>query len=228
MALIDSGNGIQNAISDDLARFLKLRRAARYTGPVIGTAKKGSPLNIVGVVKPTTIVLFDRKGIKHRFLSSFLIIKDLSCGMNISGPWLSSAGLDQIHSKGCLRKCTHEFPMYESIQHARHSWNKGKLRKEALNVPPDGEYISTVSDRSIRVFSSLPEETHLSPNTGKLIQVNAAERLTALPRGDNLFNYSTSFLQKMGKTICSEDPNGLISSMNELDQAVESFDGQGF
>ena len=51
LALVDSGNGIQNAISCDLAEKLKLGKPSKYQGPVVGTAKKGQPLRIAGVSK---------------------------------------------------------------------------------------------------------------------------------------------------------------------------------
>ena len=51
LASVDSGNGIQKAISCDLAKKLKLREPLKYRGPTVGTVKKGQPLRITRVLK---------------------------------------------------------------------------------------------------------------------------------------------------------------------------------
>ena len=43
-----------------------------------------------------------------------------------------------------------------------------------------------------------------------------------------MFNYSSSFLHKMNKHLEGDDPYTLVFSINELDHAVESFEGREF
>ena len=71
LALVDSGNGIQNAISCDLAEKLKLGKLSKYQGPIVGTAKKGQPLRIAGVLNNVKLQIMDSLGTTHNFTTPF-------------------------------------------------------------------------------------------------------------------------------------------------------------
>ena len=68
MALVDSGNSAQNAISASLADELGLTsRIEKYQGPELNTAKKGSSLKVKGLIRKLSFRLFDWLGRKYLF-----------------------------------------------------------------------------------------------------------------------------------------------------------------
>ena len=71
LALVDSGNGIQNVISCDLAEKLKLGILSKYQGPNVGTAKKGQPFGITGVLNNVKLQMMDSLGTTHNFTTPF-------------------------------------------------------------------------------------------------------------------------------------------------------------
>ena len=100
--LIDSGNCLENALSLDLFHQLGLTKnhLEPYHIPRVGTARKGTYLNIKGRLKhPLTFIVGTRgQTLKIRPV----VIEGLSMGLNISGPYLAKRGIDQIHSKNSL------------------------------------------------------------------------------------------------------------------------------
>ena len=75
LALVDSGNGIGNAISATLAKHLKIRIEKPYSGPTVGTAKRGQTLNIKGSIPKFYFNLIDSRNHLHEFNSPLLIVK---------------------------------------------------------------------------------------------------------------------------------------------------------
>ena len=105
-ALIDSGNVVVNAISEKFAKELfgpdltsHVEFDSRYTR--IGTAEEGAKLKVLGVTVKPVILRFG--GCPTQFLTKPVVIEGLSMDVNISGPFLSEHGIDQIHSKGSIR-----------------------------------------------------------------------------------------------------------------------------
>ena len=121
MALVDSGNSFYNALSLSVAKRINLRDYQPYTGSPVGTASIGSSINIVGVVPSIVFSLQDDSGKEHAMSSRLVIVKHLSCGLNISLPFMVEHGLDQLHSQGILLKNPQNlrFPLYRNINHAR-------------------------------------------------------------------------------------------------------------
>ena len=98
MGLVDSGNSIYNVISLAVAKRIGLTYSQSYNGPPVGTASVGSSLDIVGLIHSTTFSLTDESSKEHQLTSRLVIVKHLSCGLNISLPFLVEHGSDQLHS----------------------------------------------------------------------------------------------------------------------------------
>ena len=102
MGLVNSGNSFYNAVSSAVAKKISLTYYQPYDGPPVGTASVGSNLHIVGLIHCTTFSLIDESEKEHKLISRLVIVKHLSCGLNISLPFLVEHGLDQLHSKRIL------------------------------------------------------------------------------------------------------------------------------
>jgi len=104
-ALVDSGNVVVNAISEKFALRLfsgnLSDNLAKLDYKHIGTAETGARMTVLGVTKQPVVLRFGGGGVK--FLTSPIVIKDLNIDVNISGPFLSENGIDQIHTKGALK-----------------------------------------------------------------------------------------------------------------------------
>ena len=81
-ALVDSGNSANNAIALAVVETAGLVSRIGYTGPKIDTAKKGSTLKIIGVIKRLRFRLFDSLSRKYLFCSPFIVVEHLSTGIN--------------------------------------------------------------------------------------------------------------------------------------------------
>ena len=94
LGLVDSGDSFYNTMSLAVATRIGLTYYQSYEGPPVGTALAGSTLDIVGVIKNTTFALIEESGKRHLFSSQLVIVKHLSCRLNISlpkGNWLTAA-----------------------------------------------------------------------------------------------------------------------------------------
>ena len=101
--LVDSGNFYYSCISENLLTSLgiKLKELEILPGnPKIATAAEGSSLTILGRLKNSLkLKLGD-----HSTIIKFkpVVIRDLAMPLNLSGPFLKSLHIDQLHSKGGL------------------------------------------------------------------------------------------------------------------------------
>ena len=102
MALVDSGNSFCNALSLSVAKRIQLLDYQPYTGSPVGTASVGSSINIVGIFPSVNFHIQDDTGKEHVMPSRLVIVKHLSCGLNVSLPFLVEHGLDLILSQGIL------------------------------------------------------------------------------------------------------------------------------
>ena len=100
--LIDSGNCLENALSLDLFHQLGLTKdhIEPYHIPRVGTARKGTHLNIKGRLKHPLTFAVGTAGQTLKIRP--VVIEGLSMGLNISGPYLAQRGIDQIHSRNSL------------------------------------------------------------------------------------------------------------------------------
>ena len=85
--LIDSGNCLENALSLDLFRQLGLTKnhLEPYHIPRVGTARKGTHLNIKGRLKHPLTFMVGTRGQTLKIRP--VVIEGLSMGLNISGPY---------------------------------------------------------------------------------------------------------------------------------------------
>ena len=117
MALVDSGNSFCNALSLSVAKRIPLTDYQPYTGSPVGTASVGSSINIVGIVPSLNFYIQDDTGKEHVLPSRFVIVKHLSCGLNISLPFLVEHGLDLILFQGILLKNPKNIPFSFISEH---------------------------------------------------------------------------------------------------------------
>jgi hypothetical protein len=129
-ALIDSGNLIANVISEkfatrifgnDLKPYVQAIEGFQY----IGTAEKGAKLSVLGkVIHPLDLKI---EGSRVKFKTQPLVLKGLSMDVNISGPFLATHGIDQLHSRGALKIRSQLIKLLNYEEHAN--------RKEPLMAP---------------------------------------------------------------------------------------------
>ena len=102
VALLDSGNTWRSAISEEL--YNSLPGAPRLKGArvaSVGTAKEGGRLQVLGEpVRPLELAIPQAQAV-YKFKP--IVVRGLSMGLNISGPWMRAHKWDQLHSLGCLR-----------------------------------------------------------------------------------------------------------------------------
>lgn len=99
---MDSGNTWRSAISTDF--FLKLGYSLNDILPItqssLNTAKEGDSLTIRGE-SPKLYLKLAQSGTKYVFQP--LVIDKLGMPINISGPYMKTHSMDQIHSRNCIR-----------------------------------------------------------------------------------------------------------------------------
>ena len=102
-AMIDSGNNYANVMSEELMKHMNLK--SKDLSPIkgsktIGTARTGAMLQILGRVRrPLAMKVSD----KLTFAIRPVVLRGLSMGLNLCGPFLQYHRIDQLHSEGCLR-----------------------------------------------------------------------------------------------------------------------------
>ena len=174
MGLADSGNSFYNAILLAVAKRIGLTYYQSYNGPSVGTALVGSSLDIVGLIHSTTFSLTDESGKEHKLTSRLVIVKHLSCGLNISLPFLVEHGLDQLHSQGILLMTQKNvrFPPYLNLNHARHG-----LKVEKIELPR----ISAITLRDNYVNVSNQVHQTIPPSTRRLIPATLDQTFVGNP-----------------------------------------------
>ena len=125
IGLVDSGNSFYNAISLAVANKIGLSNFHHYTGPPVATALVGSTLDIVGIIN-ITLGHIDESGRQHSISSRLVIVRHLSCGLNISLQFMVQNGISQLHPNGVLLWSNKNirFPLCRNMRHARkiHQW----------------------------------------------------------------------------------------------------------
>ena len=149
MGLVDSGNRFYNAISLAVAKKIGLTYYQPYDGLPVGTASVGSNLDIVGLIHSTTFSLIDESEEEYKLTSRLVIIKHLSCGLNLSLPFLVENGLDQLHSQGVLwmSQKNVKFPLYRNLTNARQHRKVEKIDSPRISVITLGDNFINVSNQ---------------------------------------------------------------------------------
>ena len=214
MGLVDSGNSFYNALSLSVAKRIDLLEYQPYEGSPVGTASIGSSIQIVGIIPSIDFRLQDDHGKEHSLPSQLVIVKHLSCGLNISLPFMVEHGLDQLHSQGILLRHPKDirFPLYRNLKHAR-------CRLKEVNDGTPQINVVTLGDRLIPA-SSKARQT-IPPRTGKLIPVRIDEISIEDPT-DSVFSFKDSFIQKTNKLHPDQDES--YFGLNSIDQVVSVSD----
>ena len=212
LGLVDSGNTFHNAISLSVAVKIGLHQYDEYEGPPVGTALVGSTLDIVGIANKVRFGLTDESGRRHVIHSRLVIVRHLSCGLNISLPFLVENGLDQIHSQGVLLWSPKQlrFPIYRNKTHAR------QLAPKAATVSAITLGNST-TEVSNKVRQTIP------PRTGKLINATVPGKTIVNHQTDTVFSYKNSFLNKIHLLSANKEhpsQDEAYFGLNSLDQAT--------
>ena len=212
LGLVDSGNSFYNAISLAVANKIGLTQYQSYHGPPVGTAQTGSHLTVVGIIKSTTLRLTDETGKIHKFASRLVVVKHLSCGLNISLPFLVDNGLDQIHSEGVLSWTPQKirFPLYRNMTHARK-----RMKRKFIEEPQSN--VITIGDNQAEVRNSVRQT--IPPRTGKLIPATTSKNLVDRST-DSVFSFKSSFTSKLAANKLHPEQDDSYPSLNSFDQAV--------
>ena len=91
----------------------------------LNTAKKGAQLSVLGEL-PEAIEL-ELPGVRRKFATQPVVIRGLSMGFNLCGPFMKLCGMDQLHTKNCLSVDGVEVPLKSSWaavwdSHAKATW----------------------------------------------------------------------------------------------------------
>ena len=172
----------------------------------------GSTLDIVGIVNKASFGLADESGQRHVITSRLVIVRHLSCGLNISLPFLVENRLVQLHSQGVLLWSSKRlrFPLYRNKSHAR-------------QLAPNAATVSTITlGDSTTEVSSKTRQT-IPPHTGKIINATVPGKTIVNHQTDTVFSYKNSFLNKIhllsgNKEHPSQDE--AYFGLNSLDQAT--------
>ena len=216
-ALLDSGNLCSNAISLKFAE--KLGYTVEDIKPLaqmseVGTAKSGATLKVCGLLPKPLRLQFG--GHPTLFRTRPLVIDGLSMNLNISGPFMAKAGLDQIHSRNALSVQGHLIPLL-----------KPGLNRTLASLQEVEKSIS---------HAYLEEDVTIPARSAKYVclRVPAVEDGTMFP-GDGLIEPHAHFVEStdVHPTLCalsSVSPNGLTYSsvLNTNDEEITIKKGQRF
>ena len=214
MGLVDSGNSFYKAMSLAVAMKIGLTYYHPYKGPPVGTASTGSSLDIVGLIQSTTFSLTDESRKEHKLTSRLVIVKHLSCGLNISLPFLVEHSLDQLHSQGILLMIQKDvrFPLYRNLTHARR-----QLKVENIETPRIS--VITLGDNFVNVSTQVHQT--IPPRTGRLIPATLGKTFVGNPT-DSVFSLKNSFIHKINNLNNKSHPDQDESylGLNSIDQVV--------
>ena len=109
-AFIDSGNTFANVISPQTMVALGISPSQLEPVPQlsVGTAAAGKRMKVLGQAPRIDLQLGEHPA---KFRIRLLVLQGLVHPVNICGPFLAWAGIDQIHSKGVLKVRGKEVPM---------------------------------------------------------------------------------------------------------------------
>ena len=102
-ALLDSGNTFESAISEQFFKRLGLTNEdlEKLDIAQVGSAKKGAGLTILGRVKKPLHLRIG--GHSCTFPLRPVVLRDLAMDVNLSGPWMKSQQIDQLHSQDAIQ-----------------------------------------------------------------------------------------------------------------------------
>ena len=119
-AFIDSGNTFANVISPQTMTVLGITLSQLEPVPQLSvrTTAMGKRMKMLGQAPRIDLQLGQHPA---KFHIRPLVLQGLVRPVNICGPFLAQAGIDQIHSKGVLRVCRKDVPICPPRQPRRPS-----------------------------------------------------------------------------------------------------------
>ena len=201
-AFMDSGNCLPNVISEEFAKRLGFEREQLKLVPKlqsVGTAKATSELTVLGTT-PRALKL--RLGGSQRRISFRpLVIEGLAMDVNLSGPFMRRARIDQLHSEGVLSVEGVKVPLL-----TRKQCDQGLVATLGQSTRPS-------VDRSIAYIA---KTVHIPPKSACYVplRVSALDQLQ-MPAESGTVEVDPSFLGKsqllpLQLTITTPDENGNI------------------
>ena len=171
---IDSGNTLPiNVISPFYAKHLDLLKyMTDFDNVHVGTAKAGASLKVLGVIKPKIkIKLLPNKGKSITMHEPLLVIKGLTNGLNVSGQFLRRYSLDQLHSKGCLKRSNNEFSLFSTpeCKGFKEHLALRKVETHRKTLMPTINLLET-TDEGIKMYS-VDEPLELKPMQGTKVEL---------------------------------------------------------
>lgn len=207
LGLVDSGNIFYNVMSESLANNLKLK-IRKYNGPIVGTAKSGEFLDVTGIVKNVNLYVYDVNSSKYKLKSDFVIMPQLTCGINISLPFLIRNKLDQLHSEHALyfTKKRVKLPLFKGKEHAERASPKSRYQPSLLSI----------TDITHNGYAS--EKRIIPPHSGISLIVKLNKKVPQI--ADTLFSFSDQFLSKLTTQLPTGHSQPIHLGINSIDQAV--------
>ena len=102
-ALLDSGNLYRNVISTSFLHKLGFSTDSLVPVPGatdVGSAKHGASLKVLGQLPRKVALRF--AGLARTVAVRPVVLDNLSMDFNIAGPFMKTAGIDQLHSRDCV------------------------------------------------------------------------------------------------------------------------------
>jgi hypothetical protein len=231
-ALVDSGNVWRSAISADFCRQLGL--AAKDLSPIhtkrLGTARSGVHLTVLGeLTLPLKITM---GGLLDEFKFKPVVISGLAMPINISGPFLKTHKIDQLHSSDSLSYKGKTIPLLPahtvlqtrgSVRHASAYVAKKSVVPAlscaflSLRVPDVERGLMPSGDAFLEGGVNFMDSTDLHPWTAALVACNAGGRFIA-----GVMNTTCDAI-----TVARGQRYGLITSVGQGSQAVTVGNEEG-
>jgi hypothetical protein len=161
-AFVDSGNTWRSLISEKFARTLGIFKKdlqAIPGQPDLNTAKEGAKLEVLGEPKDSLRLTIKHSGISFPFRP--VVVQGLSMPLNLSGPFLQTHRIDQLHSRGCLEIRGTLVPLYSRLSAAPSVANV--YVQKATNAAAGERFFVTVVAKEVQNGIVAPGDGCYSP-----------------------------------------------------------------
>ena len=207
---MDGGNTASNAISYDLFRKLGFSKEDITTDqfPLLGTAKQGEKLDVLGVAKEPLILRMG--GLDIEFKTRPLVIDGLAMAFNVSGPFMRENHIDHLCSENALLIRRKKIPLF-----SKEEAKMGRVPRSVSQVSQSNVYVST--------------PTTVPPNHISFIKLRVNKFESGhMSRGTGMVSPCENFTQRTGlETVpCAitemAEGSGLVLSsvLNPTDKAI--------
>ena len=187
-AYVDSGNTFANVISPATMDALGIRPEQLEPVPQlsVGTAAAGKNMKILGQAPWVDLQI---GGHPAKFRIRPLVLQGLVHPVNICGPFLARANIDQLHSKRALRIQGKEVPMCSA--------------KQSLSLPPT---ISGASVCTLTIAAAPDKQPHLS-TLSKIHMAKTSQAVALRPRHGQIITLDVRPLLQPGTKVLMRPNN---------------------